>query len=155
MVKLSDFERSPRLSELKAVYRRRSSKVPHRVRVSADVAEYLRKVWDDDTLDLREDCILVCLNNALEVLGWIRVASGGMNMALVDPRLVFGVALQVGSASIIFAHNHPSGNPDPSEEDRRLTRRLADAGRLLGITLIDHVILTRGGAFSFADAGLL
>src|SRR5262249_4966168 len=123
---------------------------------SAATAEaYLRSVWDNDTLDLREDCLLICLNGAHEVLGWIRVASGGMTTTLVDPRLVFGVALQAGAVAIIFAHNHPSDSVEPSEDDRALTRRLADGAKLLGIRFLDHVILGRSVSFSFADAGLL
>jgi DNA repair protein RadC len=155
MIKITDLERSPRLAELKAVYRRRVSRKGPQVKMPADVVTYLRKVWDNDTLDLREDCLLICLNGAHEVLGWIRVASGGMNSAIVDPRLVFGVALQTGANSIIFAHNHPSNRTEPSEDDRALTRRLADGAKLLGINLLDHIILGRAGFFSFDDAGLL
>jgi DNA repair protein RadC len=155
MIKITDLERSPRLAELKAVYRRRTSRKGPRVEMPADVVAYLRKVWDNDTLDLREDCLLICLNGAHEVLGWIRVASGGMDSALVDPRLVFGVALQTGAVAIIFAHNHPSDSTKPSEDDRALTRRLADGAKLLGIRFLDHVILGRSGSFSFSDAGLL
>jgi DNA repair protein RadC len=119
------------------------------------VVEYLRTVWDDDTIDLREDCLLICLTGAHEVIGWVRVGSGTFDTALVEPRLVFGVALQTGSAAIIFAHNHPSGRPDPSDEDRALTHRLADGAKLLRIGFLDHVILTRTDYFSFANAGLL
>jgi DNA repair protein RadC len=155
MIKITDLERSPRLAELRAVYRRRASRKGPQVKMPADVVAYLRKVWDNDTLDLREDCLLICLNGAHEVLGWIRVASGGMNSAIVDPRLVFGVALQVGANSIIIAHNHPSDRTEPSADDRALTRRLADGAKLLGINFLDHIILGRAGFFSFDDAGLL
>lgn len=95
--------------------------------------------------------MVVCLNNAHEVLGWVRIASGGMDAVNVDPRLVFGVALQAASAAIIVAHNHPGGNCDPSQEDWVVTERLKRAGELLNIRMLDHLILGRDGCFSFAS----
>ena len=123
---------------------------------SAVTAEaYLRTLWDMDTIDLREEFVGVCLNTSLEVLGWVRLHTGGLDMSPVDPRLVFAVALQTASAAMLVAHNHPSGNVEPSEQDIQLTRRLRDGAKLLGIRLIDHLILTRDGCYSFGDAGRL
>ncbi len=161
MIMLNSFERTPTLAELKVSYRRgraRASKsAAPTVRLSSSIAaeKYLRAVWDKNTLELREEFLLVCVNTAHEVLGWVRLATGGIDAAFIDPRLVFGVALQTAAAGILIAHNHPSGSSAPSDQDRALTRRLRQGAALLNIKLLDHIILTRDGALSFAREGFL
>lgn len=161
MILLKTFERSAWLAELKVSYRRKRrgdpgpEALPRDCSTAQTAVEYLRSVWDEDRLEYAEDFVLVCLNNALEPLGWVRVATGGLDQAVVDPRVVFGVALQTAATGIIVAHNHPTGRVEPSEDDRSITRRLKDAGEVLRIKLLDHIILTREKAFSFADHGLL
>lgn len=83
------------------------------------------------------------------------VSIGTLTASLVHPREVFSPAVERRAAAIIVAHNHPSGDSSPSSEDRQATRRLSQAGRLLGITLIDHVVVTKTGYFSFRGKGLL
>lgn len=83
------------------------------------------------------------------------VSVGALDYNLVHPREVFRRAVHKGVASIVVAHNHPSGRLDPSEEDLALTKRLAQAGKLIGIALLDHVIVAGGSHFSFAHKGLL
>ena len=95
--------------------------------------------------------VIAGLQSGAIELGWVRVASGGMDAVNVDPRLVFGVALQTASAAIVVAHNHPGGNCDPSPQDRDVTDRLTLAGKLLGIRVLDHLILGRDGCYSFAS----
>lgn len=152
-------ERSPRLAELKVSYRRRPSPVPGRLAKPwnltspAVAAEYLRSVWNKDTLELIEDFLVVCLDGANQPLGWLRVSSGGLSSTNVDPRVIFSVALQAASSGILVAHNHPSGSLQPSPEDRAITKRLQDAGRLLCIRFVDHVILTKDSYFSLAEHG--
>jgi DNA repair protein RadC len=84
-----------------------------------------------------------------------RVAVGSLSESVVHPREVFKQAIRESAAKVIFAHNHPSGNPDPSPQDRALTRRLTEAGTVIGIEVLDHVILGRDTYFSFAEHGLL
>jgi DNA repair protein RadC len=155
-VELKHFERSPRLSELKVAYR---SRTKHRdrtpIRGPRDAVDYLRAVWNRHTLELVEEFVVVCLNGNHQVIGWVKVASGGFTSTPVDPRVIFGIALQTASTAIVVAHNHPSGSPEPSEEDRRVTDRLREAGRMLGIALLDHIILARDSAFSFTESRLL
>ena len=161
MITLKSFEHTPSLSELKVSYRRgrpRNAKqlpMPFHVSRPVDCETYLRQVWDKDRIDLQEDFVVVCLSNANEVLGWVRVASGGMDAVNVDPRLVFGVALAACSAAIVVAHNHPGRRCDPSNEDRVVTERLKRAGELLNIRVLDHLILGRDGCYSFANGGLV
>ena len=84
------------------------------------------------------------------------VAMGTPSGVYVAPREVFRDAIRAGAESVVIAHNHPSGDPSPSREDETFTRRMAGAGRLLGMPLTDHIVIARGGAFfSFADKGLL
>lgn len=83
------------------------------------------------------------------------VSIGTLTASLVHPREVFSPAIGRRAAAVICAHNHPSGDIAPSAEDRQATRRLSQAGKLLGITLIDHVIVTKMGYFSFRGKGLL
>lgn len=83
------------------------------------------------------------------------VTVGTLNASLVHPREVFREAIRMAAAALVVVHNHPSGDPSPSGEDRRVTERLRAAGALLGIELIDHVIVASGGHFSFREAGLL
>ena len=156
LVTLGQFERSPRLAELKVAYRSRKKLRERRpIRAPQDVEAYLRAIWNAKTLELVEEFVVVCLNGNHQALGWVKVASGGFNSAAVDPRLVFAVALKTASSAIVVAHNHPSGNAEPSEQDREVTRRLKEAGKLLGIGVLDHVILTKESAFSFAENGLM
>jgi DNA repair protein RadC len=156
MVTLNAFERSPRLSEIKVSYRSRTNHAERKaIRVPIDAVEYLREVWDKDTLEFTEYFLIICLNADHQAVGWVKVSSGGFSAALVDPRVVFAIALQTASSAVILSHNHPSGSCEPSPEDIRLTKRLKEAGDLLGIRVLGHIILTRDGALSFDERGLL
>ena len=81
------------------------------------------------------------------------ISTGSLNASLVHPREVYLHAILQNAAAIVVAHNHPSGDPNPSREDRALTRRLAEAGRILGIDLLDHVVLGHGCYYSFKEHG--
>lgn len=83
------------------------------------------------------------------------VSIGTLTASLVHPREVFAPALTRGAAALIVAHNHPSGDPEPSREDRETTRRLVECGRILGIPILDHVIIGTRGYFSFRERGLI
>lgn len=161
MVKLESFERSPRLSELKVVYRRSKPRktsgagAERQITSPATAQEYLRAIWNRDTIELYEEFVLVCLNHGHQPIGWVRLSSGGFAYAPIDLKLVFGIALQTAASAIIVAHNHPSGQLVPSLTDQAATRRLVDAGNLLAIRVLDHVIVTSGGTFSFSENGLM
>ena len=104
----------------------------------------------------REHCIVLLLDGKHKVVGLNTVSIGSLNASLVHPREVFKPAIVSQCAAIILAHNHPSGDPQPSREDRELTARIEGAGKLLGIPLLDHLIIGADGRyFSFADQGLI
>lgn len=85
----------------------------------------------------------------------VRVAEGGLDECVVSPRDVFRPLVRCGAASCIIAHNHPSGSPRPSAQDRLLTLRMVEAGRLLGLRVLDHVIVAAAGWYSFRDEGII
>src|SRR3954471_11097414 len=156
MIKLKSFERSPKMSEIKAVYRSKTrTKERKQIRGAENAVEYLREIWNKGTLELTEDFVMVCLNNSHQAIGWVKVSSGGFDATNVDPRVVFSLALQVGASALFFAHNHPSGLVEPSPQDKSVTARLAAAGSLLNIQVLDHIILSRESAYSFAEHGLM
>jgi len=98
---------------------------------------------------------VLLLDSKHRVLRKVMVCKGGLNAAVVHPREVFAPAIVARAASIVLVHNHPSGDPEPSSEDLRLTQRMADAGRLLGIEVLDHVIVAKGGYVSLKEHGHL
>lgn len=103
----------------------------------------------------REQALVVWLNGRHQVLGWEAVSIGSLTEAVVHPREVYREAIRRGACAIALLHNHPSGDPTPSEADRALTRRLIAVGGLVGIPLVDHVIVAEGGYCSLrAECGL-
>lgn len=95
------------------------------------------------------------LDSAHHPLAHLCVGKGTWHSCQVDPKTVFSACLEHKATSVILAHNHPSGEPEPSRQDIELTERLASAGRLMGIKLLDHIIVGTHGYFSFAEAGLV
>lgn len=104
-----------------------------------------------DAIDEQEHLYVVCLNVRNEVLDLVLVSKGSVSSVEAHPRDVFRVALKANASGIVLAHNHPSGNPTPSHEDVVLTDRFEQAGKLLGIPLIDHVVVTAHGHTSIVE----
>lgn len=155
-INLKGFECKPKLAELKLSYRRTKprntgGRSPIQINAPERAIEYLREIWNTETLELREEFVLVCLSNSLHANGWIRLYAGGFQDCAVDVRLLLGVALQTASSAILIAHNHPSGNLMPSVQDRKLTEQIARACRIMSIRLLDHLILTRNDSYSFVN----
>jgi DNA repair protein RadC len=118
---------------------------------SADAYEQIRPYL----MDLpHEEFWILLLNRANEVLRPVQVSQGGVSGTVADPKLIFKYALENLASSIILVHNHPSGNLRPSEADKDLTKRLREAGKFLEIPVLDHLIFTDNGYFSFADEGV-
>ena len=143
------------LSEIEIIYRNkvRLSDM-EKVCGSRDTYEVLQRIWSPK-IDHVEEFMLLCLNRANRVLGWAKVSQGGLSGTVADPKVIFQVALKSNACSIIIAHNHPSGNLTPSEADIHLTRKLKEAGTLLDLPVLDHLIVSSEGYYSFADEGML
>ncbi len=119
---------------------------------SSDVANHYLPLMRD----LRREVFkIVLLNRANRLIRDVTISEGTLEASLVHPRDVFREAILEPAAGIILIHNHPSGNPSPSEEDLRMTRQLVEAGRLLGIKVYDHIILAGESYRSLADEGLI
>lgn len=113
-----------------------------------------RSIWKL-SLDHRESFYALLLDRSNKLLGYLLVSVGGLTGTVVDPRIIFQAALKANSCGVILAHNHPSGNPRPSDTDIRLTRKLMEAGKFLDILVHDHLILVPGGFTSMSNEGLL
>jgi DNA repair protein RadC len=123
-----------------------------RIRNASDVYEQVRLRMRDLS---HEEFHVLLLNTQNMILRHLQVTRGTLDASLVHPREVFRAAITEAAASVIVIHNHPSGDPTPSPEDRAVTRQLVDAGRLVGIEVLDHVVVGEGRYVSFAEAGLM
>lgn len=103
----------------------------------------------------KEHLKVVFLNTKNEIIAYETISIGSLNASIVHPREVFNRAIKKSSASIILFHNHPSGNPEPSKEDINITKRLMEAGRIIGIEVLDHVIIGDGDYFSLKENSLI
>lgn len=133
--------------------RRYRGKQPPVVTKPDDVAQLLMASLKKEK---REHFIVVLLTSRHTVLGIETISVGSLNASIVHPREVFRAAIVASAASMILAHNHPSGDISPSDDDIEITNRLADTGRLVGIEVLDHIIVGGNGSFlSFKEKGLL
>jgi DNA repair protein RadC len=122
---------------------------------SKDAYNVLIQLWDDNKIEFVEQFKVLFLNKSNKVLGAYEVSTGGITGTVADPRVIFVAALKSNCCAIIVSHNHPSGNLKPSKQDEELTQKIKQAGQLLDIKLLDHVIITNEAYFSFADEGLV
>ena len=125
------------------------------IRSSKDCYEILKQTWDEDKIEFVEQFKVMLLNKAQRVLGIYEMSTGGVAGTVADTRLVFIAALKANACGVILSHNHPSGNLIPSRADEELTRKMKQAGLLIEIPVLDHIIMTSESYFSFADQGLL
>ena len=122
------------------------------VRSPADAAAVLAEYFSDRD---REEFVVAFLDTASTLTGLHVASVGGLAASIVEPRQVFKAAVLANAAAVLLAHNHPSGNPEPSREDVAVTRQLVEAGKVMGIPVHDHLILTDHGHTSLAERGLL
>jgi DNA repair protein RadC len=148
-------ERLFSVGEIEVNYRRDFSRPRYKVTCSRDAFEVLFALWSSQITRLEEVYIL-CLSPAMEVVGFYKVSTGGLTGAMADPKMIFQTALGCNAHSFILAHNHPSGQLQPSKADISLTNQLAQIGRLLTLQLSDHLIVSPDYEYySFADEGML
>ena len=120
-----------------------------------DVANFLRSIYIRGEIELQEQFLVLFLNQANEIVGYYRHSKGAINATVADVRVILSTALKCAAVSIIVCHNHPSGNTQPSEADKSLTRKLKESAKLMDINLLDHLIVTKNNFYSFANEGLL
>ena len=123
------------------------------IQTPEDAYSLLLKIWDMDTILLKEEFVVLLLNNNKKCPGWSKISSGGATATIVDVALIFQILIIGAANSFIISHNHPSGRLKPSSSDIALTRLIADAGKLLGVPLDDHIILTSDSYTSLSKKG--
>lgn len=144
-------------SEVELKYKSRIPKSQRiQIKNSMDAFRILWEHWNKDTIEHHEEFKILLLNNKNDVLGIAEISKGGITSTIIDPRLVFQVALKCHSSGVILSHNHPSSNTTPSESDVDITRKLVEAGKVLNIQVLDHLILCADGSYySLGDEGRL
>jgi DNA repair protein RadC len=145
-----------RVAEVELIYKTKvkASERPM-VKDSKDICNILRQVWDENKIEMLEEFKVVFLNRANRVTGVYDASSGGITGTVADPRLILAAAIKSLAVSIILSHNHPSGNLKPSKADEELTQKIKTAAAYHDIRVIEHIIITAEGYYSFADEGLL
>lgn len=148
--------RKYQVAEIQLTYRS-NVKPSLRPRISGSLDAYnvLLDSWDDHKIELIEQFKVLLTNRANKVLGIFEVSTGGIAGTVADPKLIFAAAIKGAATGIILSHSHPSGNLTLSQADIDLTRKIKEAGKLLEIQVLDHLILTSEKYYSFADEGLL
>lgn len=141
------------LPEIQLAYKKGS--FPRQAVDSPNAAnKVLRQIWKE-SLNIRESTYILFLNIKNETLGFIEHSTGGISECSTDIRLIFAAAVGCGATSMIFAHNHPSGDTTPSVADRNFTRQLRNSCEIMRIQLVDAMIITEEGFFSFRESGVL
>ena len=124
------------------------------IKSPADVAALARDVLEMHEM-AEENFIILCLNTKNKIAGVHTISIGSLNASIVHPREVFKAALLNNASGIICLHNHPSGDPEPSREDIEITHRLVNAGNILGINVLDHIIIGDGRYISLGERGTM
>lgn len=144
------------VSEVELVYKNR---VPYadrpEIKSSRDSYQLFLSAWDQNKIDLQEQFKVLFLNRSNQALAISEISCGGITGTVVDIRLILSTALKLHATVMILCHNHPSGKLSPSIQDEKITEQIKNASALLDIRLLDHLILSSEGYFSFADEGKL
>jgi DNA repair protein RadC len=134
--------------------RRKEEEVIKKIKItsSKDVYDYFKPMLSDL---MHEEFWILLLNRSNGILKPEKISHGGVSGTVADAKIIFNKALESLASSVILCHNHPSGNLNPSEADIQLTKKLKEAGKFLEVPVLDHLIFTDNGYFSFADEGLM
>lgn len=143
-----------KIEEVKLIYRNKllAKDRPH-IHSSKDAFHFFAQNWDMDSIQLFEESKMLLLDRRLRVMSIASISKGGGSGTVIDPKMVFSIALKRRAHRLILAHNHPSGNLTPSHADLSLTRKFAQAGQLLELYLDDHLIISEHDYYSLADHG--
>lgn len=134
--------------------RYRSTEAMNRKKISSS-QDAFNAIYSYLSDSIYEEFYIILLNRANEIIGVHRISEGGTSGTVVDPKKVFKLALVKQASSIILSHNHPSGNIQPSHQDKTITKKLKDSGKLMEIEVLDHIIVGNNRYLSFADEGLI
>jgi DNA repair protein RadC len=125
------------------------------IHCSRDAFQIANLIIPEDQVEHHEFFSILLLNRANQVLGYKHISEGGIAGTVTDVRIIFQAAIKANASAFIAIHNHPSGNLHPSEADKKITQKIKEAGLLLDISLLDHLIVTSESYYSFADDNIL
>ena len=145
------------VSEVQLIYKNKvKASDRQKITCSRDAHKIFMDNWNSEIIEFVEEFKILLMNRSNSVLGILEISKGGISGTVTDVRVIFQAAIKGNASGIICAHNHPSGNLNPSESDTKLTQKIKEAGNLMDIQLLDHLILTMEDSYySFADNGLL
>ena len=141
--------------ELQVSYTRSNRKDFGKITKSKDAADFIRETFHQGEVELQEQFIVLYLSQSNTIIGYYRHSKGAINATIADTRIILATALKCLAVSMVVAHNHPSGNLKPSIPDESLTKKIKESAAMMDIKLLDHIIVTKDGYYSFADEGLL
>jgi len=141
-----------RINEIKLIYQNKSRNAT-KITSSEMAYKVFLENWDTDIIELQEEFKVLFLNRANKVLGIYHMSKGGVSGTVVDVKLLLAAALKANASGLIVAHNHPSGNLKPSEQDRTLTKKIKTASNYMDLNFLDHLIIFKDGFYSFSDEG--
>lgn len=146
-----------KVAEVRLIYKSKiKSSDRARIKTSADAYNIFIQGWNQGTLEHIEEFKILLLNRSNIVLGIAQISLGGTAGTVTDVKIIFQYALKTNAQGLIICHNHPSGNTQPSESDKKITKKVKEAAELLDMQLMDHIIITsHDGYYSFADDGIL
>lgn len=133
----------------------KEDKPSYTVRSSEDSYKNLIEQFNPDTIDYSEEVVVLYLDRANQPIGVFKHSSGGISGCIIDTKVVLAVGLTCGASSFILAHNHPSGRLVPSKADDMITEKLKLGGKAVEMNMLDHLIVTKSGYYSYADFGKL
>ncbi len=145
------------IAEVSLVYRNKikASERP-KVKCSKDAYDLFIQSWNPDSIEYVEEFKMLLLNRSNTVLGIMSVSKGGISGTITDVRLIYQAAIKANASGIIVCHNHPSGNLNPSDSDIKITNKIKDAGKIMDVQLLDHLIINpESDYYSFADSGMI
>ena len=122
---------------------------------SRDVYAILIENWDENKIEFVEQFKVLLTNRGQKVFGIVEISTGGVSGTVANPKVIFAAAIKAGASGLILAHNHPSGSFQPSQADINLTKKIKEGGRILEVQLLDHLVITTEGYYSFSDEGII
>lgn len=144
------------VGEITAAYKKTKHSSGIKISSSRDAERYIRGIDRvNELMNWREMFCILLLSRSNKIIGFSIVSEGGISGTVADPKVIFQHALIANASSIILCHNHPSGTTNVSNADRDITKKLVNAGKMLDLPVLDHIIITESTYLSMADEGIL
>ena len=125
------------------------------IKSSSQAYELINSLWNKETINLQEQFAALFFNQSKKMIGWRVISTGNMTTCIVDIKLLVSLALHCMATHVVIVHNHPSSNLKPSQSDEDITKTIKDALKLIDVQVMDHLIISENGYYSFSDEGLL